>query len=1039
MKVSEETFKSDRLKAIISKYVNDYFEDIYGENIRNLNIGKEMLKKSGFTDVELENKAQTSYLNTLDTKDTRSIFKMNDLCKNFSFSEEFKKSAEVVAIQVDYLTFLVGKDELDTGTVAEFLHNVEFPRSVLESKLFKSIKENIILSAISVSDNQNSRSMKLISDRLDFGNCDEFLKSPVIQEGIKKIIEEKITPVMSYLIDSSYGYEGQYFKNDNGGLSFQITERYKNAGEGVNEFVSAYNFISVLRNQELIRSTFDNSIRTKFQKVERISQLAGLSKIVKTFEVFGLSKEYLNNVMADCLIENIGVATYHVEQGEGNHRTSHDYLFVPDASGIKKYGKEFNLETSNLRRFALKSFEYWLTDEKNRSEERAKEIFDQFNLTGAETDEVVKDLYSLYLAKGWNDRALKVKNAYKLKIDSVELDVTMQKAFVSALKGGNINNIETQIKSLSSDFLKSDTVQEEGKIVFLKMLLRNEINNARKLRSELSLGVTVENIMESSPKVKMFIERLQDKFPKLAGKYLNSVDAFLSIYSQIGDERIFATLDNHPFLGEALENNEQYGLKLLFKFDSLDKLSKNNIETLYRVKQEIVSQRPGIDVNSRDFRIALQNNLEEYRRNPEIMATMKKNGINVEEWLNHEEESFFDLGEQDGMIAEQIKPAVERIAESVDKFITVHKEVIGEYEKELLEHKVPVADIEALRKQLDDLRQDLEAARPTGKPSKITGMEKGVANLEKQIGSPKMVAAWSRFIGDIGRFNLLKNDIVANLDLLKKHEQKITETETMAVGPREKRNEIQKIKGEIEKIKADIIDKSNKFSLRVSSFLASRQNYLGQILGGDRLFALTQEISEKIAEPLDHCTTDFDTITRTLEDTRENELEGTTLRVGLWDRNPDVDLYMGNYTDCCIRIDSEHMGEESTIGDYLTDLGMQIVGIYDEKKKIPVAAAWCWIGIDDDDEKAFVVDNIEANTAYSTKYKEQMTKAVKSYIESYARAVGMKKVVQGQSNNDLVIAKMDSAYFKMGGYNRASGYFLEGEDNSVGGHGGFEE
>ncbi len=1033
MKVSDEVLKSDRLKVIVSKYVDDYFQDIKGETIRSLKIGREELKKSGFTDEELDRKARTSYLSSLHTKDAHSIFRMNDLCENFLFSEEFKKSAEVVTAQVEYLTFLVNMEGVQPSTIAEFLRNAKFPRSALDSEHFKQLKEKIILNAISGQSNKSSREMRLISDKLDFGNCEEFLKSPTVQEDIKKMIDEKIKPVMPHLVDSSYGYEGEYFKSNNDGLSFQITERYKDAGKGVHEFVSAYNFISILRNQELIRSIFDESIRSEFRKVEHISQLRGLSRIIKTFEVFGLSKEYLENVMADCLIENVGVASHTVEQGLGSQKTSNEYLFVPHAPEIRKYGKEFGLKEIQLRRLALKSFEYWLTNEKNHSEETAKTIYDEFHLTATETEEVVKELYCSYIANGWNEKALAVKNAYKLKIDSADLDDAMQKAFIATLNQGNLYSIETQSKSLSPDFLKSEPVQGAGKALFLKMLSGRKIENARKLMSDLSLGINVANIMEANPMARTFIGKLQEKFPKLATKYSNSVDAFLSIYSQIGDECIFATLDSYPFLGEALVNNEQYGLKLLFKFDSLDKLSKSNIQTLFLAKQEIFAQRPEIDANSRDFRIALQNKLADYRRNSEITATMTKIGIDVESWLNYEEESFFDLGKQDGMVSEQIKPAVERIADSVDKFIAVHKEVMGEYEKELTAHKIPVADIDALRKKLETLRQDLEAARPSEKPAKIAGMEKGIAHLEKQIRSPKTVTAWSRFIGDIGRFTVLKNDIATNLEALKKQEQKIVEMEASTVGPREKRKEIQKMKGEIEKVKTDILDKSNKFSLQVNSFLTDRQKYLGQILGGERSFALTQEISEKIAEPLDHCSTDFDTIRRTLEDKREDELEGTTLRVGLWDRNPDVDLYMGNYTDCCIRIDSEHMGEESTIADYMTDLGMQIVAIYDEKKKVPVAAAWCWVGIDDDDEKAFVVDNVEANTEYSTKYKDQMTNALKSYIGSYARSIGMKKVVQGRSNNDLVIANMDSAYFKVGGYNRASGYYLEGEDNRVGG------
>ena len=128
------------------------------------------------------------------------------------------------------------------------------------------------------------------------------------------------------------------------------------------------------------------------------------------------------------------------------------------------------------------------------------------------------------------------------------------------------------------------------------------------------------------------------------------------------------------------------------------------------------------------------------------------------------------------------------------------------------------------------------------------------------------------------------------------------------------------------------------------------------------------------------------------------------MSVFVWARNPDVDLYQGNYSDCCVRIDSQHMGAESTIADYNADLGIQIVNIYDEAKKEPVTAAWCWLGKDKNNKPALVVDNIESNTAYSANYPEQLTKELFDYLKDYAKAIGVKKVVLGKANNDLPTA-----------------------------------
>jgi ribosomal protein S18 acetylase RimI-like enzyme len=132
------------------------------------------------------------------------------------------------------------------------------------------------------------------------------------------------------------------------------------------------------------------------------------------------------------------------------------------------------------------------------------------------------------------------------------------------------------------------------------------------------------------------------------------------------------------------------------------------------------------------------------------------------------------------------------------------------------------------------------------------------------------------------------------------------------------------------------------------------------------------------------------------------------------------------------------MGAESTIADYNTDLGVQIVNIWDETKNQPVTAAWCWLGKDEKGKPALVVDNIEANTLYSHNYPEQLTGQLFDYLKKYARAIGAEKVVLGKANNDLPtggqLAKMEEgegSYDKIGGYNREDGYYLEAENKSV--------
>lgn len=141
------------------------------------------------------------------------------------------------------------------------------------------------------------------------------------------------------------------------------------------------------------------------------------------------------------------------------------------------------------------------------------------------------------------------------------------------------------------------------------------------------------------------------------------------------------------------------------------------------------------------------------------------------------------------------------------------------------------------------------------------------------------------------------------------------------------------------------------------------------------------------------------------------------------------DLYLGNYCPCCICINSEYHGAESPIADYVTDIGMQNIVVYDEKKNIPILTCWTFIGENDSDgEPILVIDNIEANTDYTTSYPDKLKEVISQFIDDYAKAINITKIIQGPSNNDLIVFPLDTVNRKLGSnYNRSDGYFLEAE------------
>jgi hypothetical protein len=219
---------------------------------------------------------------------------------------------------------------------------------------------------------------------------------------------------------------------------------------------------------------------------------------------------------------------------------------------------------------------------------------------------------------------------------------------------------------------------------------------------------------------------------------------------------------------------------------------------------------------------------------------------------------------------------------------------------------------------------------------------------------------------------------------------------------------------------------------QMASFEEKQKTLLQSLIGEEGAQNILQSFKAHILEDISHIQADVSTLEQLIinEDVESvsSVLEGTPMAIVMWSRNPNEDLYLGNYTDCCIRIDSAHMGEESTIADYLTDLGMQVITVRDEKRDVPVVAAWSFIGENQETgEVALVIDNIEADTNYSLAYASQLSSRLKRYFENLAKSIGVKKIVQGMDNNDLTIFKMDGRYAKLGGYNREGGYFLEGE------------
>lgn len=610
---------------------------------------------------------------------------------------------------------------------------------------------------------------------------------------------------------------------------------------------------------------------------------------------------------------------------------------------------------------------------------------------------------------------------------------------IECLSRGYVNSA-FQIKEKFS-LPEDQEVQQAAKEGLIKRLSRGYVNSAIQIQKKFSPIISPQEIINSIPELQDLMSQLQKISPDFYKQALKSEDIIISLIKFKDEhEQFFQEIQENLFLLDAVSENPRFGSKLLIKFPRFDELSKKNIQTLFDAKKEILAIIPNIDPESLEFHQLMQEKLKTYEDNPEILKEMESQGINIDQWLNYSETQYFNL-ESDGShlpFSETIQTPLSRIKKTLESYAHILKNVLKEYKTEFSEFKIPLENTKEIEIKINQMQIELEKAKTEGNDKKAQGIEKGIEGLKKKSENIKTVALWDKLLGDISAFQQLKNDVFQAQENLMKAENDLQEKLS---GKIPSGWMIQELKEKISKAKEELRSKFGILERRIEDFKTNLPELIVPCLTKDRVDALLQEINARLAEQFDHYNSDRRELTNLFSergDKEKEKIENRPMSIFVWARNPDIDLYQGNYSDCCIRIDSEHMGAEATIADYNTDLGVQIVNIWDETKNEPVAAAWCWTGKNDEGETALVVDNIESNTQYSANYSEQLSQELFDYLKNYAKAIGVKKIVLGKANNDLPtsseLAKMKddgNKYEKVGGYNRPDGYFLEAEDKTV--------
>jgi hypothetical protein len=662
-------------------------------------------------------------------------------------------------------------------------------------------------------------------------------------------------------------------------------------------------------------------------------------------------------------------------------------------------------------------------------------------LATPEIEQAVIEGIKILLSKGDLKVAIKIKN-------NKEFPISPEKLATSEIEEATLGGITGWLSDGFIDIAIDDIKNNEEFPISPEKLATPEIKQAMLEGLERYLKICDKECGLDNQTIKQSLSfanknNLIDAFPELSTKAQNiiatlqtaksidseKIEAFFNAFNrslslqiyvyQNSEANIVEIIKNKPFLLDALVNNETFAPKLLTAFDGFDKTSKKKITKLFQFQQEISQENPDIQKDSPEFRLAMQEKLKSYAKNPEIMAELQKQGIDTENWLTHSEQTEFVLS---GEALEEIsisqfieRPFNRIIGETVPEYIRIFQEEIEPYKDELGKIRMPDAKQDELREKLDKMKK---AYTETEDQQKKAGIEKGIVNLEQALARQKDVSYADKLRGAIFGLENMMTIVKAKKEEIKQYEDE---------KKYQKVNELKK------KLYIDYSTLAIRFQNLQTDFTEKMTQYFGG--HGE---AILQAIQTQTAEMLSHFATDHQDLKKVFEnaDFDEQIKKTKAVSLALWHRNPDIDLYLGNYSPCCISIEggAGWDGSESAIADYLTDISIQVLNLTDKEKNIPIMSAWLYLGKNEFRETAIVIDNIESDASQTDLYPNEIWQKVREYVIDYAKKIGVKKISMGSDDSDIEPREKERTtdqgeYRKIGpaNGNRADGYYLESE------------
>ena len=146
---------------------------------------------------------------------------------------------------------------------------------------------------------------------------------------------------------------------------------------------------------------------------------------------------------------------------------------------------------------------------------------------------------------------------------------------------------------------------------------------------------------------------------------------------------------------------------------------------------------------------------------------------------------------------------------------------------------------------------------------------------------------------------------------------------------------------------------------------------------------------------LDHLNQRIDDISKVQDSKVAKTLD---LTIKMWDRNPQKDIFQGNYSTCCIGMGG---GNGSAMPHFIMDTAYNMIELVDNTSGKTIGNALCYFAKNSNGEPIFIVDNIEISN--SVKPSEEVGIELRDSITQYASNVA--KEVTGQDDIPIYMSK----------------------------------